>query len=82
MLVLGLVVILLCVLLWNLVMHPLRSALTMVRLLCAVLGVWQLLNAVGKFWGHDYLLAGGYLVAAVFLSWCSTKLAPSQTTTA
>lgn len=78
MLVLGLVVVLFCVLLWNLVMHPLRSALTVLRLLCAVLRIWQLLNAVGKFWSHDYLLAGGYLVAAIFLLWCSTKLAPSQ----
>lgn len=82
MLVLGLVVVLCCVLLWNLVLHPIRSAVSMLRLLCGMLGIWQLLSAVGKFWSHEYLPAGGYLVAAVFLLWCSTKLAATQATSA
>lgn len=82
MLLLGLVVGLFFVMLWNLVLHPIRSALAMVRMLCGVLGIWQLLSAVGEFWSHEYLLAGGYLVAAVFLFWCRSKLAASPVTSA
>lgn len=82
MLVLSLVIVLCFVMLWNLVLHPLRSTVSMIRLLCGMLGIWQLLSAVGKFWSQEYLPAGGYLVAAVFLLWCSTKLASTQATSA
>lgn len=82
MLVLGLVVGLFVVLLWNLVLHPIRSAISMARMLCGVLGIWQLLSAVGELWRHEYLLAGGYLVVAIFLLWCRSKLAASPATSA
>ena len=62
------------VLLLQLVVHPVQSILVLGRMLCAVFGLVLLLTAVGRFWNHEYLAAGGWILPAVFLLWCTNKL--------
>ena len=67
--------VLLClVVLWNLLIHPVRSMLVLARIFCGVLGIIFLLTALGRFWNDVHLEAAALFVGALFLFWCSNRL--------
>lgn len=63
----------------NLLIHPVRSALAMVRLFCAIFGTVELLAALVSFRHGAHLEAVGFLAGAMFLFWCGNKLDRRET---